>query len=127
MDVHSIPQYQKENADAVDYYVRNYLRKPSLSDHHKQMENLDVDDLEERLEETRRAQSILLSMPGFTSADLWHNDAKRCDEEFTRSMKEEKAWRASNTCTSCGRLNWDCWCKLTTRNEGARKVHLYSG
>ena len=26
-------------------------------------------------------------------------------------MKEEKAWRALNTCTSCGYLNWNCWCK----------------
>ena len=31
-------------------------------------------DLEERLEETRRARSILLSMPGFSPADLWDDD-----------------------------------------------------
>ncbi|GKD66435.1 hypothetical protein Tco_1308543, partial [Tanacetum coccineum] len=69
-------------------------------------------DLEERLEETRRARSILLLMHGFTPTDLWDDNAKRCDEEFRRSMKEEKARRASNTCTSCEYLNWDCWCKM---------------
>nr|GEV28558.1 hypothetical protein [Tanacetum cinerariifolium] len=59
-----------ENIGPKPNPVPNYLRKPSVSDHHKQMENLDVDDLEERLEEARRVRSILLSMYGFTPADF---------------------------------------------------------
>ncbi|GJY65697.1 hypothetical protein Tco_0467935 [Tanacetum coccineum] len=60
-------------------------------------------------------------MYGVSPADLWDGDAKRFDE-FMRSMKEEKAWRESNTCTSCGRLNWNCWCKMNYEEmSSARK------
>ncbi|GJX75548.1 hypothetical protein Tco_0322359 [Tanacetum coccineum] len=70
------------------------------------------DDLEKRrAEQTRNARSILLSMPGVIPADLWDDDADLSDEKFMQEMKEEKAWRASNTCTSCGYSNWYCWCK----------------
>lgn len=109
------------------------------------MGELLVDFLEHRKEETRKARSILLSMPGFSPADLWDDgmmnfsflfsfsmlfshviyinlfwftkSAKLTDEKFMRSMKQEQAWLASNTCTNCGYFNWNCWCKRVHYKE----------
>ncbi|GJY79977.1 hypothetical protein Tco_0492728 [Tanacetum coccineum] len=102
MDVYSIPDYEKknQNVDVVVSNVPNYLQKPSLSDHHKEMENLggdadlwDGDDLEERrAEQTREARSILLSMPGFTQADLWDDDVKINNELFEATVQEIGSW-----------------------------------
>ncbi|PWA93785.1 hypothetical protein CTI12_AA067490 [Artemisia annua] len=136
MDVASTPQYHMKNVDAVDFDESNQLQKLSWANHHDQKKNLDVlhtesnqlqklsssnhdnqkkknlcdDFLEHRKEETRKARSILLSMPGFSPADLW-DDAKLNDGKFIQSMKQEQALWASNTCTNCGYFNWNCWCK----------------
>ncbi|PWA48686.1 hypothetical protein CTI12_AA488520 [Artemisia annua] len=154
MDVHSIPQNQKKNVDAVDFDESNQHQKLSLSNHHDQKKNFDGtvmaveggrgrthsvglcdglesnqlqklsssnhDDqkkenlcdeyLERRKEQVRKARSKLLLMPGFSPANFCIDD-HLFDEEFMQSMKQEQAWRASNTCPNCRSLNWRCWCK----------------
>ncbi|PWA40574.1 hypothetical protein CTI12_AA561650 [Artemisia annua] len=80
------------------------------------MGELLVDYLERRKEKTRKAWSILLSMPGFSPANLW-DDAQLSDEKFMQSMKKVCEWEASNTCTNCGYFNWKCRCKLVHIEE----------
>ncbi|GJS80912.1 reverse transcriptase domain-containing protein [Tanacetum coccineum] len=56
-----------------------------------------------RIGDGESAKKALEDCLKFTKSD------QPSDEEF---MKQEKAWRASNTCTNCGSLNWKCWCKV---------------
>lgn len=139
MDVDSIPQYQKNDVDAVHFdesnqlqklpwsnhhdqkknlhgYEPNYLQKPSCN-HHNQNKYLTGDDyLESHKEKARKARSILSSMLGFSPANLWDDD-QQSDEEFMQSMKKVREWEASNTCTNCGYFNWKCRCKLVHIEE----------
>ena len=53
--------------------------------------------------------------------------AQPSDETFMQSMKKVREWEASNSCTSCGSLNWKCECKLVNIEEMREAMEAFKG